>query len=335
MNKSSGPSNAKLQAPDLTKAQIVSMYEKMVLIRSFEDKVYDLFAKRLIPGTTHLCQGQEAVSVGVNSNLKKTDWITCTYRGHGHCLAKGITPKSAMAEILGKSTGCCGGKGGTMHLADAKVGVLGSFAIVGAGIPVAAGAALTSWYRHSDQVAVSFFGDGAANIGAFHEGLNLAAVMKLPVIFVCENNLYGEFSPMASTTPVQNIAERATSYGMSGVIVDGNDLLEVFSTARAAIENARAGKGPTLIECKTYRHKGHSKTDPGNYRPKEEVESWLARDPIVLFRDHLRSKGLLTTEEDAKIREKQLAVVEEAYKFAVDSPYPTKEDLTSNVYVEL
>lgn len=317
----------------LRRENLIRMYERMLLIRYFEDRVYDLFVKKLVPGTTHLCQGQEAVSIGVNSNLSNEDWITCTYRGHGHCLAKGIDPKSVMAEILGKSTGCCGGKGGSMHIADHSVGALGSFAIVGAGIPVAAGAALSSKYRNSKQVAVAFFGDGAANIGAFHEGINFAAIFKLPVVFICENNLYGEYTPIGKTTPVPNIADRATSYGIPGIIVDGNDVLAVYAKSKTAIDDARAGRGPTLIECKTYRQKGHSRTDPGKYRPDSEVKEWLSRDPIVLFSNYLRSNHILTEVEDNKIREIQSKIVEDSYEFAVNSPDPVESEVTTNVYV--
>ncbi len=308
------------------------MYEKMLMIRYFEDRVYDLFAKRLIPGTTHLCQGQEAVSVGFGSNLSREDWITCTYRGHGHCLAKGIEPRKVMAEILGKATGCLGGRGGSMHIADFSHGALGSFAIVGAGIPVAAGAALTSWYTGSKHIAVSFFGDGAANIGAFHEGINFASVMKLPVIFVCENNLYGEYTPISKSTSVTNIAERASSYGIPGIIVDGNDVLEVYSAAKKVIENARAGNGPTLVECKTYRHKGHSRTDPGKYRPDSEVEMWMSKDPLILFSNYLFSNDLITKEVDEELKRKQIRVVEDAYQFAQDSPYPDEKEVAAHVY---
>ena len=316
----------------MNRERLISMYEKMLLIRSFEDKVYDLFAKKLIPGTTHCCQGQEAVSVGVNFSLRKDDTITCTYRGHGHSLAKGIEPKRVMAEIFGKSTGCCKGKGGSMHIADFSIGALGSFAIVGAGIPVAAGAALSFKYQGSNRVAVAFFGDGASNIGAFHEGLNLASVLKLPVIFVCENNQYGEYTPISKSTAVSNIADRASSYAMRGVIVDGNDVLKVAEVARSAIDQARAGKGPTLIECKTYRHKGHSRTDPGKYRPDKEVEEWLARDPVTLFGRYLESNGLLSKGDQEKLKVAQDKIVDEAYQFALDSPYPDATEVVTDVY---
>jgi pyruvate dehydrogenase E1 component alpha subunit len=317
----------------MSKEQLISMYAKMVLIRKFEDKVYDLFVQKLVPGTTHLCQGQEAVSVGVNSNLARSDWITCTYRGHGHSIAKGVDPNKIMAEILGKATGCCSGKGGSMHIADASVGALGSFAIVGAGIPVAVGAALGSWYKQSGQVAVSFFGDGTVNIGAFHEAINMAAIMKLPVVFVCENNLYGEYTHISKSTAVPNIADRAAAYSIPGVVVDGNDVMKVYAAAKTAIERARSGSGPTLMECKTYRQKGHSRTDPGKYRPDKEVQDWLARDPLKLFGSFLTSNGLTTEEEIRRAEERQMEVVEASYKFAMESPFPEEKEVLTNVYV--
>ncbi len=316
----------------LSKEQLLSMYSKMVLIRLFEDRVFELFAKKLVPGTTHLCQGQEAVSVGAMANISKEDWMTCTYRGHGHCLAKGVEPNAVMAEILGKATGCCRGKGGSMHIADKKVGALGSFAIVGAGLPVATGAALSSWYRGTKQVAITFFGDGAANIGAFHEALNMASVMKLPVIFVCENNLYGEYTPISKSTAVPNIADRAASYSMPGVIVDGNQVLEVYSAVGTAVKRAKSGSGPTLVECKTYRQKGHSRTDPGKYRPDSEVAQWLARDPIKLFGNYLVSNGSANKANLLEIESSQKEVVDDAHQFALDSPYPDEKEVTTNVY---
>jgi acetoin:2,6-dichlorophenolindophenol oxidoreductase subunit alpha len=316
----------------LSSSQLRSMYGRMHLIRYFEDRVFELFSKGLVAGTTHLCQGQEAVSVGINSCLDQTDWITCTYRGHGHCLAKGMDPRMIMAEILGKETGCCKGKGGSMHITDFSKGILGSFAIVGAGIPVAAGAALSSWYRGEKRVAVSFFGDGAANIGAFHEGINMAAVMKLPVIFVCENNMYGEYTHISKSTAVPNIADRACSYNIPGIIVDGNDVLKVYAVAKTAIQRAREGAGPSLVECKTYRHKGHSRTDPAKYRPDSEVKEWLARDPLMIFRDDLVSNGVISDAEDESIKSEQRRLVDEAYQFAEESPYPQEKEVITNVF---
>ncbi len=316
----------------LSSEQLVQMYSRMVLIREFEDRIFDLFLKKLVPGTTHLCQGHEAVSVGVNFALGVKDTITCTYRGHGNCLAKGLDPNKAMAEILGKSTGCCAGKGGSMHLSDSSVGILGSFAIVGAGIPVAVGASLSSWYRNSQEVSVAFFGDGAVNIGAFHEALNFASVMKLPAVFVCENNLYGEYTHISKSTSVLNVADRAASYSIPGIVVDGNDVLAVYAAARAAIDRARKGEGPTLMECKTYRHKGHSRTDPGKYRSEKEVQSWLARDPLLLFREYLRSSGILSEAMLEKTIGEQRAIVEKAYEFATESPYPDEREVLTHVY---
>jgi TPP-dependent pyruvate/acetoin dehydrogenase alpha subunit len=317
---------------DLSQKDLIQMYGTMILIRYFEDKIYELFVNRQLVGTTHLCQGQEAVSVGVMQSLAKDDVITCTYRGHGHCLAKGVEPRRIMAEIMGKSTGCCHGKGGSMHIADYEKGALGSFGIVGAGIPIAAGAALASWYTKSNRVAVSFFGDGAANIGFFHEGINFAAVMKLPTVFVCENNLYGEYTHISKTTGVLDIAARASSYGIPGIIVNGNDVLEVYSKSKEAVRNAREGRGPTLLECKTYRQKGHSRTDPGKYRPDEEVESWLKKDPLIIFGDYLKSNGLLDSSGEERIKEEQQKIVEDAYNFALNSPYPDPKEVATHVY---
>ena len=236
--------------PDL---DLLAAYRTMWLIRVFEDRVQALFSQGDVSGTTHLCQGQEAVSVGACMALRRDDYITCTYRGHGHVLAKGADPARALAEIMGRENGLCRGLGGSMHLADATCGALGSFAIVGAGLPVAAGAAWSARLRGTDQVAVAFFGDGAVNIGAFHESLNLAAVWKLPVIFICENNLYGEYTPFAATSPVAHVVDRATAYAMPASRVDGNDVEHVFGAVDQAVARARGGDGPTLIECDTYR----------------------------------------------------------------------------------
>ncbi len=317
---------------DLSEKDLTRMLGTMYLIRYFEDRIYELFVNRQLVGTTHLCQGQEAVSVGVMKSLEKDDVITNTYRGHGHCIAKGVEPRKIMAEIMGKSTGCCGGKGGSMHIADYEKGALGSFGIVGAGIPIAAGAGLASWYTKSKRVSISFFGDGAANIGFFHEGINFAAVMKFPTVFVCENNLYGEYTHISKTTGVQDIATRASSYGIPGVIVNGNDVLEVYAKSKQAVQFAREGNGPTLLECKTYRHKGHSRTDPGKYRPDAEVESWLKKDPLIVFGDYLKSNNILTKEEEEKIIDQERKIVEDAYQFALNSPYPDPKEVTTHVY---
>jgi TPP-dependent pyruvate/acetoin dehydrogenase alpha subunit len=260
-----------------------ALLEAMLRIRFFEDEVMTLFSRNLVRGSTHLCQGQEAVSVGVCDALAAGDTMTCSYRGHGAVLAMGAALDASFAEILGREGGLCGGKGGSMHLTDISIGALGSNAIVGAQIPISVGAALTAQVRRSGAVSVAFFGDGSTNIGAFHESVNLAAIWKLPVIFVIENNQYGEYSPLASTTAISRLADRAVSYGIPGVHVDGNDIVSVREVARAAVARARAGDGPTLVEADTYRQVGHSRNDPGTYRPEGELERWLARDPILLL----------------------------------------------------
>ena len=316
----------------LDKEKLVEMYRKMVEIRNFEEKVFELYGRNLVPGTIHLYAGEEAVAVGVCSNLRKDDYITSTHRGHGHCIAKGAQLKKVMAEILGKKTGYCKGKGGSMHIADFSVGMLGATAVVGAGIPIAVGAGLSVKLRRTDQVVACFFGDGASNQGTFHEGINMASIWKLPVIFVCKNNLYAMGTRQSRVMAVENIADRAMAYGILGVAVDGNDVLAVYETARKAVERARKGEGPTLIECKTYRHKGHSRIDPARYRPKEEVEEWLRRDPIKRLKGRLLQTNVLTEAETELFEKEALARVEEAVKFAVESPYPTPEEALEDVY---
>jgi len=314
------------------KERMIEMFRNMLEIRCFEEKAFELFGQNLVPGTLHLYVGQEAVAVGVCVNLGKEDYITSTHRGHGHCIAKGARLDRIMAEILGKKTGYCQGKGGSMHIADFSVGMLGATAIVGAGIPIAAGAGLSIKLRGTDQVVACFFGEGASNQGTFHEGINMAAVWKLPVVFVCENNLYAMGTRQSRVMAIENVADRAAAYGIPGVAVDGNDVLAVYEAAREAVKRAREGKGPTLMECKTYRHKGHSRFDPATYRPKEEVEEWLKRDPIRRFRARLSEIGVLTEEEANKIQQEVLAKVEEAVKFAMESPYPAPEESLEHVY---
>lgn len=317
---------------NLTREKLVQMYRKMLEIRSFEDKVFELYAQNLVPGTIHLYAGEEAVAVGVCSNLRRDDYITSTHRGHGHCIAKGAEPKRIMAEILGKKTGYCKGKGGSMHIADFSVGMLGATAVVGAGIPIGMGAGLSIKLRGTDQVVACFFGDGASNQGTFHEAINMAAIWKLPVIFVCENNLYAMGTRQSIVMLIENIADRAIAYGIPGVAVDGNDVLAVCEAARKAVERARKGEGPTLIECKTYRHKGHSRIDPAKYRPKEEVEEWLRKDPVRRFKERLLQTNVLTEAEIQQIEKEVLAEIEEAVKFAMKSPYPAPEEALEDVY---
>jgi pyruvate dehydrogenase E1 component alpha subunit len=316
----------------LDKEKLVQMYRKMLEIRCFEEKVYELYGQNLVPGTIHLYAGEEAVAVGVCANLRNDDYIVSTHRGHGHCIAKGARLDKTMAEILGKKTGYCKGKGGSMHIADFSIGMLGATAVVGAGIPIASGAGLSIKLRDTDQVCACFFGDGASNQGTFHEGINLAATWALPVLFVCENNLYAMGTRQSQVMLIESVADRAGSYGIPGVSVDGNDVLAVYEAAKKAVDRARAGKGPTLIECKTYRHKGHSRVDPAAYRPKEEVADWLKRDPIVRLRARLFETHTLTEEEAKKIETEVVAAIEAAVKFAIESSYPAPEEALEDVY---
>jgi pyruvate dehydrogenase E1 component alpha subunit len=282
----------------------------MLKIRHFEEECARLFARGEVRGTTHLCDGQEAVVVGACAALRDGDTMTCTYRGHGATLAMGAPLAETFGEVFGKARGLCRGKGGSMHLTDARVGALGSHAIVGAHLPIANGAAFASVYRNTGAVHACFFGDGATNIGAFHEALNLASVWSLPTIFICENNLYGEYSPLRATTPIDRLADRADSYAMPGHRIDGNQVLEVREAVAAAAARARAGGGPTLIEAMTYRHRGHSRTDPATYRPEGELEEWVKRDPIVLLETSLFEAGVDGDRLEAVRDEAKRAVAE-------------------------
>lgn len=267
---------------EVARETLVDWYRSMREIRTFEDQVQKLFAKGLVRGSTHLAIGQEAVAVGFMSALSPGDRVLCTYRGHHHCLARGMDAAAAFAEILGRRTGVCGGRGGSMHLTDVTKGLYGSYAIVGAHLPIAVGMAWASHLQGKDDLVAVFFGDGTTTIGAFHEAVNLAAVWKLPVVFVCENNRYSEYTPIDAVSPVVHAAaDRAVAYGIPGAVVDGNDVSAVYNSAAEAVERARSGGGPTILEAETYRHGGHSRSDPGKYRPVAEVEEWLARDPIA------------------------------------------------------
>ena len=314
------------------KGKLVDMYRKMLEIRLFEEKVFELYGRNLVPGTIHLYTGEEAVAVGVCANLRRDDCITSTHRGHGHCIAKGAELKRIMAEILGKSSGYCKGKGGSMHIADFSVGMLGATAVVGAGLPIAVGAGLSMKLRQTDKVVACFFGEGASNQGTFHESLNLASVWKLPVVFVCENNLYAMGTSQSRAMNIENIADRAEAYGILGVSADGNDVSKVYQTAQVAVQRARDGEGPTLIECKTYRHRGHSRIDPAKYRPKKEVEKWLIKDPIKRFEDKLLQDNTLTEAQTEKIRQEIISEIEKAATFAAESPYPNQEEALEDVY---
>jgi len=317
---------------NLAEEKLVEMYRKMLEIRFFEEKVFELYAQNLIPGTIHLYAGEEAVAVGVCSNLREVDYVTSTHRGHGHCIAKGADLKRTMAEILGKSAGYCKGKGGSMHIADFTIGMLGATAVVGAGLPIAVGAGLSITLRKTDQVVACFFGEGASNQGTFHESMNMASVWKLPVIFVCENNLYAMGTRQSRVMNIENIADRAMAYGIPGVVIDGNDVLTVYEATQKAVERARKGEGPSLLECKTYRLRGHSRVDPARYRPKAEVEEWLSKDPIKRFEERLMQTKVLTEAEIQQIERGVSAKIEEAVKFAMESPYPVPGEALDDVY---
>jgi acetoin:2,6-dichlorophenolindophenol oxidoreductase subunit alpha len=309
----------------LDRARLVDMLQRMVEIRAFEDEVMKLFNRNLVRASTHLCQGQEAVSVGACSALESGDTMTCTYRGHGAVLAMGAPLDRAFGEILGREEGLCAGRGGSMHLTDLSVGAQGSFAVVGAQLPFACGAAFAAQTLGTGSVALTFFGDGATNIGAFHEAMNLAAIWKLPVVFMCENNLYGEYSAIASTTPVTELARRAESYAMPGVRVDGNDVLAVHAAAAEARARALSGDGPTMIEALTYRYMGHSRSDPGAYRPPGELDRWKANDPIDNLERALGGRPEVDGDDLAAARERGRAAVAEALERALSWPEPAPE----------
>ena len=320
---------------DGTKAlaeELVTAFATMVLIRRYEEHLYHLFLQGLVPGTLHQCQGQEAVAVGVCSALRRDDLIYSTHRPVGHLIAKGASLEAITAEIWGKATGCVGGKGGQMHLADFSVGAMVSNAIVGANIPIATGSAMSFRLQGLDRVVVSFFGDGASNIGAFHEGLNLAAVQDAPAVFVCENNLYAASTHVAHTTRIADIAERAAAYGMPGVVVDGMDVEAVYRAAASAVARARRGDGPTLIEAKTYRFRGHSRGDPGGYRGKDEHAAWTARDPVERLRGRLTHDFGVPVARLTDIEAGAQSRVEAAVAFALQSPEPTPDSGLEHVF---
>lgn len=318
---------------EYSQEQLLKMYQLMVTIRRFEDRLYQLFLQGLVPGTLHQYQGQEAVAVGACSSLQPDDIIFSTHRPVGHGIAKGMSLKSIAAEIMGKADGCAGGKGGQMHLTDISVGMMPSNAIVGANIPIATGAALGFKLQGEERVAISFFGDGAANIGAFHEGINLAAVKNAPVVFVCENNQYAASTHISLTMKIENIANRAESYGIPGKIVDGMDVIAVREIAQKAVDRARGGKGPTLIEAKTYRFMGHSRGDPGMYRTKDEIANWQSRDPIPKYRAHLIDQGI-NLQIFESLEESVDEAINEAVKSALAAPQPDPSEAYSHVYAE-
>ena len=318
--------------PRLSKEKLKDMLLKIYRIRFFEETIKNLYFEDLITGPLHLYIGEEAVAVGACSVLRQSDYIVSTHRGHGHCIAKGGNLKKMMAELLGRETGYCKGRGGSMHLADHKIGILTCSGIVGGGIPAAVGAGFSSSYRNSGQVTVSFFGDGATNQGSFHESLNLASLWKLPVIFVCENNRYAITVPTTRSTSIKNIADRAVSYGIPGKVVDGMNVLAVYEAVKEAVDRAREAKGPSLIETKTYRFEGHWVGDPIVYRTDEEVKEWKKRDPILGFRKTLLEDSQFNKSELDSIQEQARREIEEAVLFAKNSPFPKSNDLEKYVY---
>jgi len=315
-----------------TRGQALGIYEMMHLIRTFEERVAECFAAGEIPGFIHLSTGQEATPATFCALLEPADLVGATHRGHGQCLAKGADPSRVMAELFGRATGCCRGKGGSMHLCDISRGILGTNGVVGANLPIAVGTALASRIRGTRQVTVAFFGDGAANTGAAHEALNLAGVWDLPVVFVCENNLYAEFTPQSVHTRAPVIAGRAAAYGMRGLRVDGNDVPALFAAAADVIEAARHGTGPSLIEAMTYRYRGHHEGDPMTYRTREELEAWRARDPILRFGQWLRDRGWLGDDDAARLAAQAQAQVDAATEFARQSAWPPPEATLEDVY---
>jgi 2-oxoisovalerate dehydrogenase E1 component len=323
-----------LPAHGIDADELLVLYEQMAVIRRTEKAAHDLFMSGVVKGTTHLAAGQEAVAVGASAALRPDDYVFATYRGHHHAMARGASPEECLAELMSKATGLCKAKGGSMHLTKAAVGMLGSYAIVGSHLPMAAGAAWSARLRESDQVAVAFFGDGATNIGAFHEALNLASVWRLPVLFICENNLYMEYTPISAVTAADNpAADRAPAYRMPGEVVDGNDVVLVRDAVQEAADRARRGDGPTLIEAQTYRHYGHSRADPAKYRPPEEVERWLKHDPLDIARARLEALGVgPQAVEDADARAAR--TVEEAVDAAKNAPEPDPEQAFTDVWAD-
>ena len=314
-----------------SKEMLLNMYENMSRIRKFEVKLTDCFTKGMLAGNIHTSVGQEASAVGACKALEKRDFITTTHRGHGHCLAKGAKTDIMMAELFGKVTGYCRGKGGSMHVADISLGILGANGIVGAGIPIATGSGLTSKIRNTDEVTMAFFGDAASNQGTFHEAINMAAAWKLPVVYLCENNQYGVSVNINAVTNTDSIAVRAKAYDIPGVTVDGNNPLEVYEAVKVAVQYAREGNGPSIVECKTYRMRGHYEGDPASYRSKEITEEWRKKDPIDAFRAYLLNESI-DEKELIAIEDKMDQEIEAAYEFAKSSSYPDVSEVTLDVY---
>jgi len=319
---------------DIGEQKRLDMYRTQVVIREAEQRAFDLFLQNLVKGTSHLSLGQEAVAAGFAGAMQPGDLSFCTYRGHAHTLARGVSVEKVLGELMQRDNGLMRGKGGSMHLTSEEHGVMGSYAIIGAHLPIACGAAWRAQYKGAKDVSVCFFGDGTTNIGAFHEALNFAAVWKLPVVFVCENNLYMEYTPIADVTAVPHpAADRASAYGLERIIVDGNDADEVYRTAKAAYDKARAGEGPSLIECLTYRHSGHSRADPAKYRPEGELEKWKQRDPIKIYKERLLQFGVsqdVIAGIDAEVR----GIVDNATEVCKAAPNPPLDIITTDVYAD-
>jgi acetoin:2,6-dichlorophenolindophenol oxidoreductase subunit alpha len=319
---------------DIGEAKRLALYRSLIRLRESEQRAFDLFLQNLVKGTSHLSLGQEAIAAGFAEAMQKGDLSFCTYRGHAHTLARGVPVEKVLGELMQRDNGLMRGKGGSMHLTSEPHGVMGSYAIIGAHLPIACGAAWRAQYKGDKDVSVCFFGDGTTNIGAFHEALNFAAVWKLPVVFVCENNLYMEYTPIGDVTAVPHpAADRAAAYGLPRIIIDGNDADVVYREAQQALAKARAGDGPSLIECLTYRHSGHSRADPAKYRPEGELEKWKERDPIKIYRERLKQFGI----SDAQIAEIGAAVrkeVDDATETCKAAPMPTAEILFTDVYAD-
>jgi pyruvate dehydrogenase E1 component alpha subunit len=319
---------------DIGEATRLKLFETQVIIREAEQRAYDLFLQNLVKGTSHLSLGQEAVAAGFAVAMKKGDLSFCTYRGHAHTLARGVPVEKVLGELMQRDNGLMRGKGGSMHLMSTEHGVMGSYAIIGAHLPIACGAAWRAQYKGHSDVSVCFFGDGTTNIGAFHEALNFAAVWKLPVVFVCENNLYMEYTPIADVTAVPSPAgDRASAYGLEKIVIDGNDADAVYREAIKAYDKARSGGGPSLIECLTYRHSGHSRADPAKYRPEGELEKWKERDPIKIYKERLKQFGVSDARID-KIVADVKAVVDDATEKCKAAPNPPMDILTTDVYAD-
>lgn len=319
---------------EISEAKRLEMYRAQFLMRRAEQRAFDLFLENLVKGTSHLSLGQEAIAAGVAAAMEPGDLSFCTYRGHAHTLARGVPVEKVLGELMGRDNGLMRGKGGSMHLTSVEHGVMGSYAIIGAHLPIACGAAWRAQYKGQSDVSVCFFGDGTTNIGAFHEALNFAVIWKLPVVFVCENNLYMEYTPISEVTAVEHpAADRASAYGLPRIIIDGNDADEVYRTMTEAFRKARSGEGPSLIECMTYRHSGHSRADPAKYRPEGELERWKLRDPLIIYKARLRELGIPEADLSAIEADVQ-RVVDEATEACKAAPFTSTEILFTDVYAD-